>query len=224
MDSYCVGGAVSSLTLARSYEPCLGMLLMGDPYPQVDLVCRGVSLSAAVWASSGDALEKLDVEPYTKAFALGDVPPCLPQDSFFQLPSTTLFVRGISASRLGNDLLSFLRGAFAATAVKLRRHKFTIKADVSISGTPCIVKLRVYRTSDEAFAVAVERRAGDAVAFAVLFASMYRHFESRGQLVDKSAQQVQLVEEQSCGGLFSPAPQEGWAVLPWDVPLIEAVC
>merc|ERR1719461_2007910 len=41
-------------------------------------------------------------------FLSGDEAPDLPRDPFFQLPTTTLFVRAAQAHRLGNTLVDFL--------------------------------------------------------------------------------------------------------------------
>lgn len=117
-------------------------------------------------------------------FAPGDMPPSLPQDPYFQLPPTCLFVRAPLASHLGNDLCSFLQDELHATSVKLRTAKFTAKAAVFCGETPCTVKMRVYQLGCGVLVVELQRRQGDALAFAKIFRLLSHHLEQRYTLIE----------------------------------------
>jgi len=130
-------------------------------------------------------------------FVQGDSPLCLPQDLLFQLLVTSLYLRAISAHLLGNSLLDFIRSRLAAPALKLRRTKFTAKAEVRHHRGDCTVKLRVYRVASGLFAVELQRRAGDVVAFTGIF----------GELVEYLSDRFQLAEGQPTAGVKAPESQ-----------------
>jgi len=161
-------------------------LQFGDPYADVKGVTRSVLSTPALGSL---AYRAEDPECYSKvgllaetaeiSFASTDSPPPLPQHPFFQLASTTLYLKGVPAHELGDCLLAFLRGK-AALAVKVRRGKFTVKAEVSIDGSPCTVKLRVYEMSDGCLAVEVQRRTADAITFAVMYGMLVQYLRQHG--------------------------------------------
>lgn len=186
-------------------------LWSGDPYGEPDRVLRGVSLAVPPVALTDLFLG--DVQSKTLEFSPIAVPPSQPEDPFFRLAPTTLFLRGLSACQLGNDLLAFLQDQAAASIVKLRRNKFTIKAEAQISSTPVTVKLRVYSTGEGAFAVEVHRRDGDAVAFAVLFAMLAQSLKRYSQHTQPPNQLVVLRGCTSQALLAPDAPPIPF--LPW---------
>jgi len=116
------------------------------------------------------------------AFAKGSCPPSLPQHPFFQLCLTAFFVRLASPADLGNALLSFLREELGAETVKVRGAKFTAKTEVHCDEGVCTVKLRVYDLGDGRLAVEVQRRHGDAVAFASVFQRLKEYLDQRFSL------------------------------------------
>lgn len=127
-------------------------------------------------------------------FLQGDDARDLPQDPFFQLLATTLFVKAAAAHQLGNTCLSFLRDVLSAPAVKLRRAKFTAKAEllhrwIELSSglsqaSACTVKLRAYRVADGLLAVELQRREGDCVAFMNIFQVFTQYLKESYQLVE----------------------------------------
>merc|ERR1740123_2059120 len=194
-----VGGWVASVGASFGQDLSENLLWSGDPYVRdPDRIPRGISLavepSAVGWDGHCTAVSV--VEPSVAfEFSPTDVPPSQPQDPSFHLPSTTLFLRRPSACQLGNDLLAFLRDYTAASILKLSCKKFTIKAEAHISGMPLTVKLRVYGTGDGAFVVEVQRRVGDGVAFAVLFARLCQYLEPHSQ---HTQPQNRLAETRGC--------------------------
>lgn len=160
-------------------------LFSGDPYCEVDTCRRGVTLSHASLLADSELAKGSD--SIVEGFATTDAPPPLPQHSFFQFAPTTLIVQGLRPGQLGNSLLAFLRCEAAANSVKLRRCKFTLKADVFVQETPCTLKMRVYQISHGRLAVEMQRRAGDGVAFTVLFGMLAEHLDRDGHLVQESS-------------------------------------
>jgi len=153
-------------------------LSSGDPYGDTQDLTRSVRFLPS---TGGDAFGALgsDCCKVPENFASTDSPPPLPRHEFFKLASTTLCLQGLPADELGNRLLTFLRMR-ATTAVKLRRGKFTLKAEALVNEISCTVKLRVYAMSDGSFAVEVQRRTGDAITFAVLYGMLVQHLMQHG--------------------------------------------
>lgn len=129
----------------------------------------------------------------SERFQVADVPPA-PADGFFFM-ATTLFVSGVVPFVLGNLLLDFLRDVTAVVS-KVRRQKFSIKADISggsfgdnpeVAYHPCGLKIRVYRHEADC-AVEFRRCTGDAVAFNDLFrrASRYLSLHSDAEATMRS--------------------------------------
>lgn len=127
-------------------------------------------------------------------FLEGDEARDLPKDPFFQLLATTLYVKAPAAHHLGNVCLSFLRDELSAPAVKLRRAKYTAKADVLHRWTElssglshkcrCTVKLRAYRVARGVLAVELQRREGDAIAFMNIFKMFTQYLKDRFQMAE----------------------------------------
>merc|ERR1740121_546787 len=147
---------------------------LGEPYP-AELATRGVAMSWSMDAAG----QKTEQHAEEQQFIQGDEAPSLPQHPFFKLVATCLYVRTASPYILGNCLLSFLRMRLATPALKLRRAKFTAKADLRHSDGNCTVKLRVYCVSDDMFVVELQRRAGDAVACAGIFRELTEHLDEQ---------------------------------------------
>lgn len=149
-------------------------------------------------AASGDALEQ--------EFASGDYPPDLPRHPFFQLAVTTLHVQAAPEDcfQLGNHLLSFLRIELSAAAVKVCRAKFTAKAEVL---QQCTVKLRVYRVANDVLAVELQRRSGDALAFAEVFGRLTQYLKGSFKLVDTSPHEMPALSWDTAFAQHSCAPE-----------------
>jgi len=91
--------------------------------------------------------------------------------------STTLAVVTSSPHQVGNDILHFLRSV-AASSVKLRCTKGTIKATLVHDLTLVSLKFRLLVLVTGIVAVQVQRRAGDSVAFSQVFASFTNHLQA----------------------------------------------
>lgn len=107
-----------------------------------------------------------------------DLPPVAQLDESWccQL-STTLAVVTSSPHQVGNDMLRFLRSV-AASSVKLRRAKGTIKATLVHDLTCVSLKFRLLVLVSGIVAVHVQRRAGDSVAFSQVFTSFTYYLEA----------------------------------------------
>mmetsp|Transcript_84565 Transcript_84565/g.217876 ORF Transcript_84565/g.217876 Transcript_84565/m.217876 type:complete len:466 (-) Transcript_84565:139-1536(-) len=113
------------------------------------------------------------MDPKTKrapSFKEGDVPPPKPVDEFFKLETTTLTVRSDRPFEIGNCLEDFLATKVTSSVSKVSTTKFSIKADVfgsSVYGCSgmCTLKVRVYGTDADVYAVEFQRRSGDCLTF-----------------------------------------------------------
>jgi len=117
-------------------------------------------------AACGSALTVLDdVNGSAVRFMESDFPPEVPVDSFFKLDATTLYVGGCAPSTLGNYILDFLNQQVISIISKVRRAKFSIKADVFVNSMMCTMKIRTFKQTSGQFAVEFQRRDGDSVSF-----------------------------------------------------------
>eukprot|EP00747_Dinoflagellata_sp_TGD_P163879 gnl/TRDRNA2_/TRDRNA2_183069_c0_seq1.p1 gnl/TRDRNA2_/TRDRNA2_183069_c0~~gnl/TRDRNA2_/TRDRNA2_183069_c0_seq1.p1 ORF type:complete len:417 (-),score=88.82 gnl/TRDRNA2_/TRDRNA2_183069_c0_seq1:130-1380(-) len=107
----------------------------------------------------------------TERFTECDRPPTVPTDSFFKFEPSTKFVSSDQPHEIGNQLLDFLNTEVAAVVTKVNRKKFAIKAYVFAEGIMTTVKMRVWSREEEGdYAVEIQRRGGDGVAFNMIYA------------------------------------------------------
>jgi len=115
-------------------------------------------------------------------FQKGDSPPPAPTDSFFKFEVTTLYATSHEPFEIGNNLLDFLSGQVVSTLTKVRRPKFSIKADVFADGMMCTLKIRVYGQNPGQFAIEFQRRTGDTLSFNGTFQKAAAFLESQPHL------------------------------------------
>jgi len=119
----------------------------------------------------------------TERFPEMQRPPPLPTDPFFSLEeANTLRLtlsRKFEPSKIGNDLLDFLENSVSAAILKVRPMKFAVKANVFVDNRMCTVKARVYHTGGSEYALEMQRRSGDGVAFDVAFKKAAKYFDER---------------------------------------------
>lgn len=184
-----------------------GPAFFGDFYRETDNVCRGVTLpqgdvpgaipfkdfgdgdfyrepdragfglSSDMGFSSSTLLENVGIN--TETFMPTDFPPPSPTDSFFKLEMTTLYVASSMPCEIGNHLLDFLGTEVVSTITKMRRAKFSIKADVFVDSMMCSLKIRVYSQESGQFAIEFQRRSGDTISFNVTFQKLAAYLKLR---------------------------------------------
>jgi hypothetical protein len=115
----------------------------------------------------------------TESFMPTDFPPPSPTDSFFKFEMTTLYVTSTFPYEIGNHLLDFLGKEAVSTITKMRRAKFSIKADVFVDSMMCSLKIRVYRQESGQFAIELQRRSGDTISFNVTFQKLAAYLKPR---------------------------------------------
>jgi len=145
--------------------------------PVLPLVPRSLKRTTSLEALQG--AKKRHVIKEGDSFLPQDTPPLLQQDGYFQISATTLVAVVDQPYRLGNDLLSFLQTQ-AAAPVKVRRGKFTIKATLIYDVAHVVVKFRLVTLPSGAVAVQVQRRAGDAFAFADILQQVSQYLQELG--------------------------------------------
>lgn len=149
----------------------------GDFYREPDRAGFGFSSGMDMGFSSSTLLENVGIN--TESFMPADFPPPSPTDSFFKLEMTTLFVASSMPCEIGNHLLDFLGTEVVSTITKMRRAKFSIKADVFVDSMMCSLKIRVYRQESGQFAIEFQRRSGDTISFNVTFQKLAAYMKSR---------------------------------------------
>lgn len=126
---------------------------------------------------SGTTKDEASVRP--ERFMESDSPPQAPSDLAFSFESTTLYTPAeggaIPPFILANRLLDFLDTEVVSSVTKVRRQKFTIKADVFVGSIMCTIKIRVYSASRDNYAIEFQRRRGDCVAFSNTFERVARY-------------------------------------------------
>lgn len=163
--------------------------LNGDFYREPDELCKGLSLGGGSYldqqslfgASGIDYARTLQDDSRSERFEEADIPLPVPADSFFKLEATTLYGATCMPFQIGNDLLDFLEEQ-VSTLTKVRRLKFSIKADVFVDGMMCTLKIRVYSQAAQQFAIEFQRRSGDGITFNNTFQKAYQFLGSRPHL------------------------------------------
>jgi len=126
-----------------------------------------LGLSPPGWGSSASQAPALDSK--IGRFQETDIPPGIPQDSFFELEGTTLKASCRLPATLANGVVDFLTTEVVSSITKLCRKKFAIKADVFVKSVMCSIKARVYTLEGQYYALEFQRRSGDARAFKDIF-------------------------------------------------------
>eukprot|EP00443_Scrippsiella_acuminata_P048587 CAMPEP_0115219156 /NCGR_PEP_ID=MMETSP0270-20121206/26767_1 /TAXON_ID=71861 /ORGANISM="Scrippsiella trochoidea, Strain CCMP3099" /LENGTH=379 /DNA_ID=CAMNT_0002633133 /DNA_START=120 /DNA_END=1259 /DNA_ORIENTATION=- len=141
--------------------------------------------------------------PLADRFALKDLPPPLPTDSFFQLESTSLRVSA-EPYHLGNVVLDFFFVVLDCIDLKTDCRKFSVKATVFYKNSTLSVKLRVYEVMQGSYVVEFQRRRGDCVVFMDLFHELVDHLGSNQHcsLVASSAPVVDVALEPPVSDTF----------------------
>lgn len=178
-------GAFGELSLGAD------VALLGDFYGEPEDVVRGLTLSPGDELCCGNLDQEWDggqskkLEGFeeqspegassksVERFQATDLPPTLPAELAAFLEVTTLRLSQSSSVAVGNSLLELLENA-AARVYKLSRIKFSIKAEVIVSGLHCHVKIRIYQQQDTCI-VEFRRYDGDAVAFNKFYCQATHH-------------------------------------------------
>lgn len=207
------GSASFPGTFGKDFAP-----LDGDFYREPDDILKGMTLSGGGFQAEqafpqfekGGFLEPppfgnellskhvgysstLDSKVSTERFEQGDIPPAAPTDPFFKLEVTTLYATSPVPHEIGNNLLNFLSDQVVSTVMKVRRQKYSIKADVFVDGMMCTLKIRVYSQDPGQFAIEFQRRTGDALCFNGTFQKATAYLGSQGvNLRDSQAAPVLL--------------------------------
>mmetsp|Transcript_75814 Transcript_75814/g.214350 ORF Transcript_75814/g.214350 Transcript_75814/m.214350 type:complete len:396 (+) Transcript_75814:87-1274(+) len=168
----CMGGGPDDeLPMALPMPSCL------DGFGAFDIPAKGLWMLDAANDHCTDA-----PPPSFEQFTESHHPPNLPTDNFFKLQTTTIHLATTAPFQLGNRLLEFFGGesalAVKSSIVKVRHEKFAIKADVFHGGFKCTVKARVYQEECAKYAIELQKRSGDCVAFNKTYQSAARYLES----------------------------------------------
>lgn len=104
--------------------------------------------------------------------------PHVPVDTFFQLEQTTIVVNHVSAAQIGNCMLDFMGSEATGFITKINPVKFTIKADMALDGCFFATKVRIYRQAFGQYAIEMQRRSGDSVAFLKFYRCASQYVDS----------------------------------------------
>jgi len=186
-DFYAAPPVVRGLNLGSDLDFGLGADLLQPP---------GWDLSKS---SYGDIPAPLQASAQNKRFSDGDTPLQTPTDPFFTFEITTLFVLCDRPASLMNCLLEFLTTEVVASISKVNPIKFCIKADVFIDHVMCTLKARGYQQEPGKVALEIQRRSGDAIAFAGIYQRASKHLQNNFAITAGMPQD-------SVGLLASPPP------------------
>lgn len=169
------------------FEP-FGYDAYQDPYSEFSGVDPGFDKNQTYEAASSG-----EPSQFVEGF---EVPP-VPDDPYFDLSSTTLYVSLTSGrlrtpAQLGNILLDFLNTDVNSSIEKVRLKKFWIRANVFLKSdtvryTMCTLKLRIYKASDGSFAIEFMRRGGDALVFNRVFQQACQYLKTHVKVVGDAA-------------------------------------
>lgn len=120
----------------------------------------------SVDADSGVDHGQLLVERFTEK----ELPPHMPEDSFFQFSQTTIFVRSTTPGEIANIIIDWLLSEPTMSIINVNRKKFSIKARVfSHHFMMCMIGIRLYWQGDDKYAIEFIRRSGDCLTFSGFF-------------------------------------------------------
>jgi|Transcript_1227 hypothetical protein len=151
-----------------SSTPCL----LGDFYNESGDVTRGVTLPPCLCVhAEKDAKFDRDNVPADldgwRFFMSDDIAPELSKDVAEYLSVTTMQLVDTTVT-CANKLISFFERVVISRISKINFQKFTIRAEVIVSGMSCETKVRIYREGAVCF-VEFQKRAGCAIAFNKVF-------------------------------------------------------
>jgi len=110
-------------------------------------------------------------------------PKALPSDPLFALEPTTIHIDlagAFSPQDVGNDLLDFLRGQVAAFVLKVSATSLSVKTLVVIDTQSCTIKAKIFDKGDGGgYALELQKRSGDGVAFRSVYEKASAFFMSR---------------------------------------------
>lgn len=170
--------------------------LDGDYYREPDDLVKGISVcgggssfAPSPFAEFGlssnhdySSTLKSKIDVVDERFQAGDAPPSVPSDSFFTLEVTTLYASCHSPFVIGNSLLDFLATQVVSTLTKVRRAKFSMKADAFVDNMMCTMKIRVYSQISGQYAIEFQKRSGDGIAFGNIFQKATAYLQSQPHL------------------------------------------
>jgi hypothetical protein len=102
----------------------------------------------------------------------------LSQDVADSLSLTTLRLDSPPIT-IANKMLSFFEDIVISHVGKVNKHKFTIRAEVIVSGMHCETKVRIYQDS-VACVVEFQKRSGDTIAFNKMFSLAKEYLQHSG--------------------------------------------
>jgi hypothetical protein len=129
-------------------------------------------------------------------FVEGFEVPLVPDDPYFNLSPTTLYVSPTSGrllptpAQIGNLLIDFLKTDVNSSIEKVRPRKFWIRANVFLKSeahgvrySMCTIKIRIYKALDGSFVIEFMRRTGDALVFNKVFQQASRYLKNHVKIM-----------------------------------------
>lgn len=122
-----------------------------------------------------------DFERFSVAETADFPPPGVPEDAFFQLELTTVYLPGeLRPADIGNAVLEFLtEEANAAAITEVRPAEYTVRAEVVLRHERCTCAIAIYRMSADGYAVEFQRRQGSSLAFQSLYGQAKQYLGER---------------------------------------------
>jgi len=125
-----------------------------------------VSWAEQIAAEDLDTPSERHSFPYSRRFQATKMPPGVPSNICFRLQPMTYWLRGVDAHVIANMLLDFLTAKVTTTIIKVSHAKFSIKVNICIDGSDCMVKLRMYSNNAScALVLELQRRSGCGMLF-----------------------------------------------------------
>jgi len=111
-------------------------------------------------------------------FQASDKPPSAPADLFFEYEPTTVYIHHAEPHIIGNGLLDILKSEEDASILKVRREKYSIKANVFDDAEMCILKVRIYEEQEGVYAVEFQCRGKSRLVFGLVCQRLQIHLRS----------------------------------------------
>jgi len=111
-------------------------------------------------------------------FQASDRPPSAPADQFFEYEPTTIHIHHAEPHIIGNGLLDILNSQEDANILKVRREKYSIKANVFDDAEMCVLKVRIYDEQKGVYAVEFQCRGKSRLAFRQVYQRLQIHLRS----------------------------------------------
>jgi len=168
--------------------------LFGDFYLEMDDVTKGVTLLPRIDAEKDSRKCKDKLPPWEgcvkeeRLFNSDDIAPALSKDIAEYLSLTTAQLFDDAPVAVANKLISFFESVVISQINKVNRRRFTIRAEVIVSGMHCETKVHIYQDSP-ACVVEFQKLAGDAIAFNKMFSLAKEYLQCPGMIqVDANTQ------------------------------------